>query len=328
MEESSCEESEDEETEEESGKTSDSTPFGGFERNSFFPRGKGRPKGSMEKEPQQLPPPLPRRRPSSTTTSSGSMSSSQVKNPSVSPSAVAALPKFKIGGTNSRAVIYLLDLPPTTTMGFSKIPKTGAVLRVFFNFLLDDPNISANSNPSTLATKVASLEAAKQTVPILKEVWCHHFGLRLIFGQEYVGGPIDTEKVMINTDRRIADKIVSLYQEWKTIEQLSRRGDQKELLKKKAEAFKEKMDIPFSILQNKGEDILCNSGIKDWKEELQHLRNQLASTQVGSCDGYDMRQKNRDERILREQESLDKKKPVKKRREKCLKKLLKLKRKI
>ena len=39
----------------------------------------------------------------------------------------------------------------------------------------------------------------------------------------------------------------------------------------------------------------------DWDEELQHLRNQLNPLQVGSCYGYDMRQKKRDTRIQQEE---------------------------
>ena len=112
---------------------------------------------------------------------------------------------------------------------------------------------------------------------------------------------------MINTDYNISGKILSLFEEWKSIERLSRRQDRKELLVKREANFKEKLNLPFDILQKNREEKLCNSGIKDWKEELQHLKNQLSPSQKGSCDGYDMRQKNRDERLLREQESLKKK---------------------
>ena len=70
---------------------------------------------------------------------------------------------------------------------------------------------------------------------------------------------------------------------------------------------REKLDIPFNILKQNGETILCQSGIKDWEEELTHLRNQLSPSQIGSCEGFDMRQKNRDERVLRDKERLENK---------------------
>ena len=84
-----------------------------------------------------------------------------------------------------------------------------------------------------MATKAAVLLAAIKTVPILINVWLHHFGLRLSFGQEFVGGPISEDHIMVNTDRRTAEKIAALYEEWKTIEQLGRRGDRQELLERK-----------------------------------------------------------------------------------------------
>ena len=62
------------------------------------------------------------------------------------------------------------------------------------------------------------------------------------------------------------------------------------------------MDTPFNILKTNGEEILKKAGIKDWEEDLQHLRNQLLPSQVGACDGFDFRQKKRDERVRVDQE--------------------------
>ena len=62
------------------------------------------------------------------------------------------------------------------------------------------------------------------------------------------------------------------------------------------------MDTPFNIPKTNGEEILKKAGIKDWEEDLQHLRNQLLPSQVGACDGFDFRQKKRDERVRVDQE--------------------------
>mgnify|MGYP007114569289 CR=1 FL=1 len=39
---------------------------------------------------------------------------------------------------------------------------------------------------------------------------------------------------------------------------------------------------------------------KDWKEDLQHLHNQLLRDQIGTCDTRDFKQKSRDNRKVRE----------------------------
>ena len=61
------------------------------------------------------------------------------------------------------------------------------------------------------------------------------------------------------------------------------------------------LDMPFNILCRDYEDNLRHeAGIKDWKEDLEHLHNQLAREQVGACGGYDAKQKKRDDRKYRE----------------------------
>ena len=61
--------------------------------------------------------------------------------------------------------------------------------------------------------------------------------------------------------------------------------------------------MPLNILKVKGEEILRQGGITDWEEELNHLRNQLTPEQPGTCDGYDMRQRKRDNRKLMEEQN-------------------------
>ena len=47
-----------------------------------------------------------------------------------------------------------------------------------------------------------------------------------------------------------------------------------------------------------GEEILSRSGILHWKEDLEHLKNQLSVEQLGCCDSFDSRQAKRDSRNL------------------------------
>ena len=59
----------------------------------------------------------------------------------------------------------------------------------------------------------------------MKEVWGFHFGIRLIYGQEYQSVPVTKENFMINRDNTILQKILKLFIEWKYLERLSRRPD-------------------------------------------------------------------------------------------------------
>ena len=202
-------------------------------------------------------------------------------NPKRQESFVNTSPRFGDDGTATRTKLYLLGKPSTCDISYSKIPKSSTVLRVFFHYLISDPNNNKHSNNLTLATKKAVRDSAMTTVNDIKKVWCHHFGITLILGKEFEGGQINPKKIMINTENTICTKIEKLYDEWKGLERLSRRNDRKDLLMKKEEMFKVKLDIPFNILQKEGEEILCNSGIKDWQEELQYLRQQLSPSQEG-----------------------------------------------
>ena len=56
--------------------------------------------------------------------------------------------------------------------------------------------------------------------------------------------------------------------------------------------------MPFNISIVKAEEIVRDSGIKDWQEETEYLRNQLSESQPGCHVRYDRRQKDRDKRII------------------------------
>ena len=227
-----------------------------------------------------------------------------------SPSSVISAPKFsKEEGSRSRANIYLLDVPACSDLGgFAKIPKTKAVLRVFFHHILNDgPSLKTHiiTNPVTLATADMSKHAAAMTVEKVKAVWRHHFGIRLVFGQEFDGGEVNPSNIMVNIDSNINLKILAVYDEWKNLERLSRRPDRQDLLCKKVNLFKNKLETPFNIIRKNGEAILSQAGIKDWQEELQYLRQQLSPRQVGCCSQFDQRQRKRDNRINNEKEKLE-----------------------
>ena len=236
--------------------------------------------------------------------SSSRSTSTSTASPSSSSTCSPLGPRFGVSGTTSRQKLYLLDQFPCSDLPKTKLPKISYVMRIFFGFLLDQEDLKKHSNPLTLATKSAVLKAAKDTASAVKEVWRHHFGIRLIDGKESVTSEVDSSKIMVTGDKYIAEKVMNLFSEWQAAEKLSRRQDRVALLVKKEASFRAKLDHPFNILKPKGEEILCHSGIIDWKEELQHLRNQLTPEQPGSCDGYDMRQKKRDQRKLKEMDSM------------------------
>ena len=96
--------------------------------------------------------------------------------------------------------------------------------------------------------------------------------------------------------------ILFSFEDWKEIERLSRRNDMKDILSKKENGA----DIPFNIVRKNGESILCQSGIKDWKEEMTYLQQQLSPSQKCCRDSIDTVQRKRDKRILREKESKQK----------------------
>ena len=75
--------------------------------------------------------------------------------------------KFSSTSTSSVSLpkVYLLD-SQRDTFGFAKLPKSKAVLGVFLHNLKD-------SNPD---------KAAGRTTDELKDVWRHHFGIRVIEG--------------------------------------------------------------------------------------------------------------------------------------------------
>ena len=102
---------------------------------------------------------------------------------SMSPSTALSNPRFG-EGSSKRPKHHLLDALPREDLGYTKLPKTGPVLQVLFLKLLQSPG--SNPNNLTLATR----KAAREMVVLVKRVWRHHFGPRLVYGVEHEGGVV------------------------------------------------------------------------------------------------------------------------------------------
>ena len=194
-------------------------------------------------------------------------------------------PKVSQGGTGSRPIFYLVGstLPK---FKFSKLPLTGALLG---RFLINLENRS-------------SKEAAALTRVELKAVWLHHFSIKLVHGRELGIEEEDDEKSkIIKQDRFIDNKIIKVWNDWRKLELESRRPDRASSANflKKEDGFKEFLKKPFDISKVAAEEIIKTSGIKDWKEEAEHLKNQLSEQQVGCPGSIDQKQKKRDQRIIK-----------------------------
>ena len=125
--------------------------------------------------------------------------------------------------------------------------------------------------------------------------------MRLVFG--YDSQTHLKNKSILQDERTIRTKILDLWKDWKGLRETSQRPDRasKSSFMKKEENFvMNVLDMPFKILCRDYENNMSTAGITAWKEDLQHLNNQLERDQVGTCSGYDVRQKKKDNRKLKE----------------------------
>ena len=81
---------------------------------------------------------------------------------------------------------------PSSSFGFSKLPRTEAVLGIFL----------LHHEGKTL--KDSAVSVTKE----LKDVWQHHFGPLLIMGNSYDGENIVKSEQMIKDDQKIQEKII------------------------------------------------------------------------------------------------------------------------
>ena len=97
-------------------------------------------------------------------------------------------------GTQSRPKVYLLE-KLDDSLGFAKLPKAKAVLRVFLHQL-------GNTNGGEQA-------AAGETVLKVKEVWQHHFGNRVIIG--FDNAMLEETKKMVAEDKNDVRKVLKIW---------------------------------------------------------------------------------------------------------------------
>ena len=75
---------------------------------------------------------------------------------------------------------------------------------------------------------------------------------------------------MIICDLKIPDKVVALFKRWRNLESESRRPDRsaKTAHQEKVVELATDLDWPFDIRKTDAEDKIKNSGILDWREEV------------------------------------------------------------
>ena len=221
-------------------------------------------------------------------------------------------------GTSSRPSLYILGCPSIAALGVVKLPK-GMQLLQRFEGLLMEKDYSSKSNIDK--TKIRE-EAAGQLAEEVINVWKHHFGLRVIEGREFEGQQVDEEdlnkKKIIIREKHIKQKILDLHTRYKKVEGEAKRKVKRGNFKTVEEELKKDLEIPLDITKQgiwrtikvdgiservwlpSGKEILARSGILNWKEDLDHLTNQLTVEQPGCVERLDLRQAKRDSRKLRE----------------------------
>ena len=235
----------------------------------------------------------------------------------------AAFPKTP--GSSSRPDLYLLGRPKHDSLDLLKLPKVKQILQRFYELAKEEDVVKSLRPKETCARKV---------IEEVKEVWRHHFGIRVIDGKEFGDQQVeDSDKIMIMRDILIQADLLKLEKQYHDMEYESRRKKQRKNFREKELELEKVLDTPFNILKAgkwrtmmvgekmqrvwlpSGEEILSRSGIISWQEDLAHLRNQLTSAQPGHCNSLDVKQAKRDNRKLRDELKQDEK-----RKEESLKK--------
>ena len=189
--------------------------------------------------------------------------------------------------SSSRPSFYLLGKAPTS-LNMSKLPKSGPVLGRLV-LLLESHSLA---------------EASMMVGEEVKAVWNYHFGPRFILGKEFgkeCESNTDDKLKIIKRDIHIADKISKLYKQWRNLEGDSRRPDRalRTSFLDKQQKFILDLDLPFDIRKVDADTIIQDSDTIYWREEVEYLGNQMTREQAGSVGSHDMRQKKRDDRVLK-----------------------------
>ena len=79
----------------------------------------------------------------------------------------------------------------------------------------------------------------------------------------------DEKLKIIKSDRHVAEKVVSMYKQWRNLEGQSRRPDRalKPNFMEKQQKFCLDTDLPFDIRKLEDETIIQQSETMDWREE-------------------------------------------------------------
>ena len=249
---------------------------------------RGRPKGSKEEDSLNVGSILEEKR------RSGSVQPPKTAVYPTRPPHIPASPKVPLG-TSSRPEVFLLG-KLSDDLTVSKLPKTGPVLCCFL-FHLENG--------------LTKKEAAQKTLDTLKKSWEHHFGIRVIFGKDFESDVADESLKIISPDKAICEKIFSIHNEYKKLEQSSRKHDRAKVpshLDKVDKFVSNVLEMPLNIARKNYETIFQEkSGIKDWKEDIEHLKKQMEKDQSSSCDSWDLKQQKKDDRKASELITADKK---------------------
>ena len=195
-------------------------------------------------------------------------------------------------GSSSRIKIFMFEDYPIETLSKKKLPKVNSVMLNFFHHLISDEGRAQNNNKHTLATKEAVKIAAFKTCSEIRQVWAQHLTSRLV----------DQESKILIQDRKIVDRITDFYKRWKALKQDSERKERAttQNFVNKVSAFKDEVNKPMNVLVKDWRENLKKAGIKDFKQYIQHVENQMKEEQIGSLGSIDTHQIKKDKRKEKE----------------------------
>ena len=132
----------------------------------------------------------------------------------------------------------------------------------------------------------------------IRQVWAQHLTSRLV----------DQESNILIRDRKIVDRITDFYKRWKALKQDSERKERAttQNFVNKVSAFKDEVNKPMNVLVKDWRENLQKAGIKDFKQYIQHVENQMKEEQIGSLGSIDTHQIKKDKRKDKETASKEK----------------------
>ena len=234
-------------------------------------RGRGRPTGIKTARRSRLAllgEPLsasPRRNRNTSFPSPATASPSPSPTSSRTPSRSPATPR----GTSSRPSYYLLGKAPSS-LSKAKLPKLGPILARIIS-------ISAAKSHK----KDHLFHAIMEVVEEILEIWCLHFPYKWIHGK------IGEKIIMDDKHDNIRRKLQELHYTWRKLQKKRAEGKADMEAKK---SFQEKISMPFDIRVKNYKDIMRDSGVLDWEEDVTYLDGQMSKEQPGNLGSLDTQQ--------------------------------------